>query len=126
MRREPFLKMRNTNLTRKKGHPILPNVRLGFHQAMANTKKMFYFLKEKWIYSFCVWRQRSSVVRVGDLDAEDPGSNPRLGLLIKFSSVIPGANSLRFVNSQLVFSYQLEFLTGREPWGFYYNTEKPL
>ena len=26
-------------------------------------------------------RQRGSVVRVGNLNAEDPGSNPRLGLL---------------------------------------------
>ena len=30
------------------------------------------------------WRQRGSVVRVGDLNAEDPGSNPRLGLLNEF------------------------------------------
>ena len=28
--------------------------------------------------------QRGSVVRVGDLNAEDPGSNPRLGLLNEF------------------------------------------
>ena len=30
------------------------------------------------------WRQRGSVVRVGNLNAEDPGSNPRLGLLNEF------------------------------------------
>ena len=29
-------------------------------------------------------RQRDSVVRVGDLITEDPGSNPRLGLLNEF------------------------------------------
>ena len=29
-------------------------------------------------------RQRGSVVRVGDLYAEDPGSNPLLGLLNEF------------------------------------------
>ena len=32
-----------------------------------------------------VWRrQRDSVVRAGDLNAGDPGSNPRLGLLNEF------------------------------------------
>ena len=45
-------------------------------------------------------RQRGSVVRVGDLNAEYPGSNPRLGQLNEF--VIPGVNPPRFVNSQLV------------------------
>ena len=29
-------------------------------------------------------RQRGSVVRAGDLNTEDPGSNPRLGLLNGF------------------------------------------
>ena len=29
-------------------------------------------------------KQRGSVVRVGDLNTEDPGSNPRLGLLNEF------------------------------------------
>ena len=33
------------------------------------------------VQSFPAWRQPGSVVRVGDLNAEDPGSNPRLGLL---------------------------------------------
>ena len=52
-----------------------------------------------WLY---LRMQRGSVVKVGDLNAEDPGSNLRLGLLNDFSSVIPGANSPRFVYNQLV------------------------
>ena len=31
-----------------------------------------------------ILRQRGSVVRVGNLNAGDPGSNPRLGLLNEF------------------------------------------
>ena len=30
------------------------------------------------------WRQHGPVVRVGDLNGEDPGSNPRHGLLDEF------------------------------------------
>ena len=46
--------------------------------------------------------QRGSVVRVGDLNAEDPASNPRLGLPNEFLLGDPRANSPRLVNSQLV------------------------
>ena len=42
------------------------------------------------------------MVRVGDLNAEDPDSNPRLGLLNEFVLGDPRATSPRFVNSQLV------------------------
>ena len=48
------------------------------------------------------WRQRGSVVRAGDLNTKDPGSNPRLGLLNEFGPGDVRGNSPRFVNSQLV------------------------
>ena len=62
---------------------------------------------------------------LGILNAGNPGSNPRLRLLNELSSVIPGANSPRFVNSQLV----CLLLLGIPNWerGFLiYDTEKPL
>ena len=83
---------------------------------------LWYFLY--WLIAACVRRQRGSVVRVGDLNAEDPDSNPRLGLL-NLSSVIPGANSPRFVNSQLVCLLPVGILNWER--GFLiYDTEKPL
>ena len=36
------------------------------------------FYKDFRYYTIMLWRQRGSVVRVGDLNAGDPGSNPRL------------------------------------------------
>ena len=39
-----------------------------------------------------VKRQRDSVVRVGDLNAGDPGSNPQLGLLNEFVLGDPRGN----------------------------------
>ena len=51
----------------------------------------------------CSRRRRGSVGRVGDLNAEDPGSILRLGLLNEFVLGDPrDKNSPRFVNSQLV------------------------
>ena len=47
-------------------------------------------------------RQCVSVVRVGDLHVEDPGSNSWHGLLNEFALGDPRDKSLRFVNSQLV------------------------
>ena len=79
-------------------------------------------------YSECeIVNQRGSVVRVGDLNMGDPGSNPILGLLneLILSLVIPGANSPRFVNSQLVCLLPV----GIHNWErgiLIYDTEKPL
>ena len=42
------------------------------------------------------------MVRAGDLNTEDPGSNPRLGLLNGFVLGDIRGNSPSFVNSQLV------------------------
>ena len=54
------------------------------------------------IYLFINRRQRGSVVRVGALNVEEPGSDPLLGLLNEFVLGVPGANLQCFVNSQLV------------------------
>ena len=65
-------------------------------------------------------RQRDVVVRIKNLNTEDPGSNPQFRLIwtraqtkMDLSTVMPRANS-PFVNNQLFASYQLGFLTGRE------------
>ena len=56
------------------------------HMKITNFR-LFYL---EFLYDFIfvcklyVWKQRGSVVRVGDLNAEVPGSNPRLGLLSGF------------------------------------------
>ena len=42
--------------------------------------------------SLSLRRQRGSVIRVGDLNAEDSGSNPRLGLLNEFVLGDPRGN----------------------------------
>ena len=66
------------------------------------------------------------MVRVGDLDAEDPGSNPRLGLLNEFALGDPRGKFTTLCKIANWFaSYQLGFLNWER--GFLiYDTEKPL
>ena len=47
-------------------------------------------------------RQRGSVVRVGDLNTENLGSNPQLGLLNEFVLGEPRGKFVMLFNSQLV------------------------
>ena len=52
------------------------------------------------------------MVKVGDLNTEDPVSNPRLGLLNEFVLGDPKGNfTIRFVNSQLVCLLPVGILT---------------
>ena len=91
---------------------------------MQNTR-----LLNEFVFGDAKGRQRVSVVRAGDLNTEDPGSNPRLGLLNGFvlGDTI-GANSPRSVNSQLVCLLPVGILNWeKEGKGILkYDTEKPL
>ena len=70
-------------------------------------------------------RQRGSVIRAGDLNTENLGSNPQIGLL-NLSSVILGTNSPCFVNSTGLPPTSWDSKLGERGRGFLYDTGKPL
>ena len=77
--------------------------------------KFYFQIIDGLIENYVTRRQRGSVVRVGDLYAEDPGSNPRLGLLNEFVLGDPRDKTHHaLLIANWFASYQLGFLTGRE------------
>ena len=64
-------------------------------------------------------RQRGSVFRIGDLNADDLGPNPQVGLLNGFALGDPSQ-----IHHALFASYQLGFLTGE--WVFNMTLNSPL
>ena len=71
---------------------------------------------DKKISSSVFWRrQRGSVVRVGNFNAEDLGTNPRLGLQHGFVVADPKSKFFMLLNIASWFAfYQLGFLTGEQ------------